>query len=91
MKVRANAQYIYYPNFMDRFNGCKMRIALTPGDIVRVVNLHGCPPANTMGQCYVELNGEFAGMVSTNSLYSTTKDRQLVADAIKRDMERMAR
>jgi hypothetical protein len=42
---------------------------LQRGDVVRVVNLHGCPPANTMGHCHVEtLAGEFAGLVFCNSL-----------------------
>lgn len=85
MKVRVNAQYIYYPNLMDRISPAHY-VTLVPGDIVTVVNLHGAPRANTMGQCYVELNGKFAGMVSTNSLHSL-KDRQLVIDALKRAME----
>jgi hypothetical protein len=41
---------------------------LVKGDIVKVVNLYGCPKANTMGQCHVENNGVFMGMVNTNSL-----------------------
>lgn len=87
MKVRANSQYIYYPNFLDRSRPAHY-LNLVPGDVVRVVNMHGCPPANTMGQCHVELNGQFAGMVSTNSLYQMC-ERQIVIDAIKADMEKL--
>jgi len=88
MKVRANSNYIYYPNMMDRFRPAH-HIALVPGDIVTVVNLPGCPKANTMGHAHVQLNGEFAGLVSTNSLYSHT-DAPLVIAAIKTDMEKLA-
>lgn len=80
-KVRVNAHYIFYPNFLDRFDG---RTGLVPGSVVKVINLHGCPPANTMGHCYVEFEGKFVGMVHCNSLYSQ-KDRKLVADAIEAD------
>lgn len=87
MKVQANREYIFYPNLMDRCRPANQ--GLVPGDIVTVVNLPGCPRANTMGHAHVEHAGKFAGLVSTNSLHSL-KDAQLVADAIKRDMERMA-
>jgi len=82
MKVQANREYIYYPNMLDRIDG---RTKLVPGSIVRVVNLPGCPRANTMGHAHVEYNGQFAGLVHTNSLHSLS-DRQLVIDAIKRDL-----
>lgn len=84
MKVRAGAKYIYYPNFLDKVDG---RTALVPGSIVTVVNLHGCPRANTMGHAHVNYGGVFAGLVHTNSLYSM-KDKQLVLDALKKDLER---
>jgi len=39
------------------------------GDTVKVVNLPGCPKANTMGMCHInDINGKFAGHVCTNSL-----------------------
>lgn len=88
MKVRANSQYLYYPVLIDRIRPAHP-IALVPGDVVTVVNLHGCPKTNTLGHAYVQLNGEFAGLVSTNSLYSFA-DKQLVIDAIKRDMAKKA-
>jgi hypothetical protein len=85
MKVRANAEYIYYPNLMDRCDG---RTTLVPGDIVKVVNLPGCPKCNTMSHAHVEYNGHFAGMVHTNSLYAMS-DRQLVIDAISAELSKM--
>lgn len=45
-----------------------------PGDVVRVVNLPGCPRAGTMGMCHVQhLSGEFAGLVCVNSLQPLPK------------------
>jgi hypothetical protein len=42
---------------------------VSKGNIVRVVNLPGCPRANTMGHCHVQhLDGSFAGLVCCNSL-----------------------
>jgi hypothetical protein len=84
MKVRANSEYIYYPNLLDRIDG---RTDLVPGSIVKVVNMPGCPPANAMQHAHVYYNGEFAGLVHTNSLHSKA-DRQVVIDAIKRDIAR---
>ncbi len=85
MKVRANSQYIFYPNLLDRIDG---RTDLVPGDIVTVVNLPGCPSANTMNHAHVNLNGRFAGIVHTNSLHSMS-DRRLVMDRIMEDMKKL--
>jgi len=71
-KVRVGSLYAYHPVMMD---------VLHPpfgnpenGAILRVINKHGCPKANTMGMCYVEtMDGEFMGMVCTNSLIHVTK------------------
>jgi hypothetical protein len=82
MKVTAGKEYIYYPNLLDRCDG---RTNLVPGDIVKVVNLPGCPRANTMGHAHVNLEGRFAGLVSTNSLYPLS-DAKIVVDAIKADI-----
>lgn len=67
MKVRVNSLY--------RFDPCIVDIAHPPynvskGDIVRVKNLFGCPPANTMNHCHVvnPFTGEFLGLVHTSSL-----------------------
>jgi hypothetical protein len=67
MKVRVGSFYYYSPNLLDRCDG---RTDLVEGDFVKVVNLPGCPKANTMGHCYVEKQGRFAGMVHTNSLHT---------------------
>lgn len=87
MKVQANRTYIYYPNLLDRIDG---RTSLIPGSIVRVVNLPGCPTANTMGHAHVAdpESGRFIGLVHTNSLHSMA-DKQEVINAIRRDLERM--
>lgn len=73
MRVRARSFYIYRPVMLDVLHppyGVQIGI-LAPGDTVRVVNLHGCPPANTMHHCHIQTeSGEFAGMVCTNSLQS---------------------
>jgi hypothetical protein len=71
-KVRVGATYKYDPVPFDRFNppfGCNK------GDTVKVVNMPGCPRANTMGMCYVQKGGKFAGMVCTNSLESVRKKK----------------
>jgi len=70
-RVRVNAKYRFDPVFLDRIDppyGVDNGI-LKVGDTVKVVNLPGCPKANTMGHAHIETeNGEFAGLVSTNSL-----------------------
>ena len=65
-KVRAGASYIYQPVWFDKANP---PFGARPGDLVTVVNLHGCPKANTMGMCHInDATGKFAGHVCTNSL-----------------------
>ena len=66
-RVRANSTYIYNPAGMDLWDA---RTNLQPGTLVRVVNLPGCPRANTMGHCHVAdaENGRFIGLVLTASL-----------------------
>jgi hypothetical protein len=47
---------------------------LKEGDIVKVVNLPGCPKNNTMDHSYVQsLDGKFLGMVSNGSLTPVKK------------------
>lgn len=85
MKVTVNRQYIFYANLLDfehrQHNGRQGR----------VINLHGCPPANTMGHAHVQFgeagSGERPILVSTNSLY-TLAERQIVIDAIRKDIAR---
>ncbi len=69
MRVRVNSIYRFNPNGWDRLRACGDLVK--SGDLVRVINLPGCPPANTMGQCYVRLVGDSSKafqMVSTGSL-----------------------
>src|SRR5258708_38933697 len=72
MKVRANAVYRYSPVLLDQIDG---RTSLHSGDVVRVVNLPGCPRANTMGHCHVadSTTGHFIGLVCCNSLEPVTR------------------
>ena len=67
-RARVGSFYVFQPVPFDRCNPPAGIPDLEPGSIVKVVNLHGCPPANTMGSCYVEHLGRFAGMVLTASL-----------------------
>lgn len=87
MRVTANREYIYYPNLLDRIDG---RTSLCPGSIVKVVNLPGCPRANTMNHCHVAdpATGAFIGLVHCNSLHSMG-DAAHVAARIREDMAKM--
>ena len=69
MKVKADSLYYYHPCLLDLVDG---RTGLKSGDVVRVVNLHGCPPANTMRHAHVEcpVTGAFIGLVCTSSLHT---------------------
>ena len=69
-RVRAGSVYIYHANNLDRWDG---RTRLVNGEPVRVVNRHGCPPANTMGHAFVENlddHDKRGGLVHTNSLHT---------------------
>ena len=77
MNVRAGSRYIYLPVMIDSIDppyGVRAGF-LSPGDVVRVVNLRGCPVANTMGHCHIENpeNKEFLGLVCSNSLVKVAK------------------
>lgn len=67
MRVRVGSKYKFVRASWDLFDG---KFPLEDGTVVKVINLHGAPPANTMGHCYIAdpATGEFIGMVSTNSL-----------------------
>jgi hypothetical protein len=66
-KVRVGSKYLYNPVPLDILN--PPAGGLEKGDILKVINLLGCPRANTMGHCYVEKeDGLFGGLVCTNSL-----------------------
>ena len=68
-RVRVGCCYYYDPVPIDRIDS---KFELATGTKVKVINLRGCPKANTMGHCYIgdAETGEFIGMVCTNSLYS---------------------
>lgn len=69
-KVRAGTSYIFRPVPLDAIDPpVGMREGwLVDGDIVKVVNLRGCPKANAMGHAYIVKGGTFAGLVHCNSL-----------------------
>jgi hypothetical protein len=74
-RVRVGKKYKLSLVPFDQFNQPFGMIEgwLKDGDEVKVINLFGCPKANTMGMCYISKNGEFAGMVMTNSLVDIEK------------------
>lgn len=82
MRVRAGSLYFYNPVLLDVVDG---RTNLKKGDIVRVVNLNGAPPANTMGHCYVAdpNTNDFIGMVACNSLELLTEDTKLAETLVR--------
>ena len=67
-RVKAGCVYYFVPNLLDRIDG---RTDLNHGDKVRVVNLPGCPKANTMAHYHVAdpETGRFIGLVHVNSLH----------------------
>ncbi|VVC06393.1 Uncharacterised protein [uncultured archaeon] len=66
-RVHVGSLYVYDPNGWDTLDP---KTNLEKGDVVRVINVHGAPPANTMGHCFVgdPLTSKFIGLVSTGSL-----------------------
>jgi hypothetical protein len=73
-KVQAGRTYVYRPVGMDLWDSRVYNGAVHPGDYCRVVNLHGCPRANTMGHCHINtMDDKFAGLVLTNSLVLASK------------------
>ena len=64
-RVRVGKVYRYEPVGMDIYDPASRA---KRGELVKVVNQYGCPPANTMGHCYIAVAGQFAGLVLTNSL-----------------------
>jgi len=66
-RVRAGTSYRFVPVMFDKLNP-PAAVQVPEGATVKVVNLPGCPRANTMGMCHINYQGRFAGMVCTNSL-----------------------
>lgn len=67
MRVRVGSLYYFHRAGWDQFDG---RVEIPNGTLVRVINKPECPPANTMGHCYIEREAtkEFLGLVCTASL-----------------------
>ena len=80
MRVRVNSLYRFQPVLLDA------SVPLEQGTIVRVINLYGCPKANTMGHCYIEhIGGQFIQLVCTNSLQTlNTQEKRAVKRATTR-------
>jgi hypothetical protein len=75
-KVRVGQRFYFVPVMLD---ACNPPYNVEVGDFVQVVNLPGCPKANTMGHAHVNVlmrangvatPGTFGGLVCTNSLVS---------------------
>jgi hypothetical protein len=65
-RVRMGARYVYRPVVIDLIDP---KTTLVPGEPVRVIRPHGCPPPNTMGHCHVaDMSGKFRGLVACASL-----------------------
>lgn len=73
-RVRAGQHFYFVPVMLDTIHPPHN---VQVGDYVQVVNLPGCPKANTMGHCHVNITmqangvatpGRFGGLVCTNSL-----------------------
>jgi hypothetical protein len=65
-RVRVGSYYVFKAVPFDIVN--PPFSGIPDGSVVKVVNLKGCPKANTLGMCYIEHGGEFVGMVMTASL-----------------------
>jgi hypothetical protein len=82
-RVRVNATYYYVPVMIDKLHP-PIAVGmgrLAVGDKVKVVNLPGCPRANTMGHCHFTFaEGEFGGLCHVNSLLT----REEYIDHLKR-------
>lgn len=77
MKVRANSLYHFKASTLDTLYPVS---EVDNGDIVRVVNVPGCPAANTMGNCHIAnpITGKLLGLVSTASLTPASADAEAV-------------
>jgi len=75
MKVFVGGHYVYNPVGYDMFDP---KTKLLAGTVVKVINVYGCPKANTMGHCYVGdvKTGKFIGLVWTMSLTKLAKAKR---------------
>ena len=72
-RVVVGREYRYEPVQLDVMYRVPVG-SLQAGDIVTVIEVPGCPAANTMGMCYVSKDGEFCGAVMTNSLQPSLRE-----------------
>ena len=87
-RVQAGRKYVYRPVGLDVWDSRIYGGMVKAGDYVKVVNLPGCPRANTMGHCHIEtMDGQFAGLVLTNSLIlaSWLEDRKNMSWRLSND------
>ena len=82
-RVRVGCWYVYNANLLEIAH--PQEPFIEDGTIVKVKNLHGCPPANTMGHCYVfNTSGEFLRLVSCGALTLLSKvDKRLARRVAK--------
>lgn len=70
-RVKVGKLYTYRPVGWDLYDS-KNAPDIVVGEIVKVVNLPGCPKANTMGHCHIQARTEntwkFVGLVMCASL-----------------------
>lgn len=87
-RVRVNSEYIYHACGLDRFDG---RTGLEDGTLVKVINMPGCPKANTMGHCYVAdpKTGKFIGLVCTGSLNTKAEYAEYLRQEIAKHESRL--
>jgi len=82
-KVRVGTEYIYEPVLIDLCDG---KTGLKKGQIVKVINLPGCPKANTMNHCHVSYKGKFVGMVCCNSLRTIKEVTKEINDELLKSL-----
>jgi uncharacterized protein YwlG (UPF0340 family) len=90
-KVRVNSTYHYVPVMLDKLHP-PIAVGtgqLASGDKVKVVNLPGCPKANTMGHAHFQLlsDSKFGGLCCANSLLTAEEYRAYLEMRI-RDLSR---
>lgn len=90
-RVTANAVYYFDPCMMDKIHGNSTEL-FKLGDKVRVINLPGCPKANTMGQCYIiaadakkDSRGNYKAPFAMVSVQSLEKEKPDMYPTIAKD------
>ena len=93
-RVIVGRTYHYVPVLIDRMNP-PIAVGLGRlqfGDVVKVVNLPGCPKANTMGHAhFTSADGEFGGLCCTNSLLTHSEYIEYLRTAIAEGEKKIRR